>query len=363
MRESSLAATLEPRSEERAPAPGAEQPAESLLAIWGRRAITVPAYLLLAPLYFCAAPLWLLLGVILDLLTANTRLPRTRALIFLALYLGCELTGILGATLLGVFLLGGAIGGAPRFLDANAALQRWFTSALLHGSVRLFSMKLAVEGLELARAGPLLLFVRHSSTADTVLTAALVGNPNRLLMRYVLKRELLWDPCLDIVGRRLPNAFVSRSSARHQPEIAAIARLAIGLDRGSAVLIYPEGTRFSREKLAKGVAQLREKGKEELAAVAEKFQSVLPPRIGGPLALLDAAPEVDVVFVEHTGFEGAATIARFWSGALIGRTIRVRLRRVSAAQIPAQGRDRWLFTEWAETDRWITAAQKLDGLS
>ena len=65
---------------------------------------------------------------------------------------------------------------------------------------------------------------------------------------------------------------------------------------------------------------------------------------------------VDVVFLEHTGFEGAATFARFWTGALVGRTIRVRLRRIAAGTIPGTGRDRWLFEQWTEADRWITEA-------
>ena len=167
-----------------------------------------------------------------------------------------------------------------------------------------------------------------------MLAAALVGNPNRLLLRYVLKRELLWDPCLDLVGRRLPNTFIDRRAPQRQAEVAAIAQLATGLDERSAVLIYPEGTRFSEEKLGRAVQALREKGMDALAAIAATYRHCLPPRLLGPLALLEAAPGVDVVLLEHTGFEGAATFARFWSGALVGRTIRVRLRRIEAAAIP-----------------------------
>ncbi|MDC0708578.1 hypothetical protein POL68_08865 [Stigmatella sp. ncwal1] len=44
-------------------------------------------------------------------------------------------------------------------------------------------------------------------------------------LKYVLKRELLWDPCLDVVGRRLPNVFVERSGDRGKAEIEAVATL------------------------------------------------------------------------------------------------------------------------------------------
>jgi hypothetical protein len=190
--------------------------------------------------------------------------------------------------------------------------------------------------------------------ADTVLAAAFVANPNRLLLRYVLKRELLWDPCLDVVGRRLPNEFVNRRGPGLDAEVAAVAGLAAGLDARSAVLIYPEGKRFSEPRRAAALAALREKGLDELAAIAGDFRYVLAPRLRGPLALLDAAPGVDVVLLEHTGFEGASSFAEFWKGSLVGGDLRVRLRRIPAPEIPAEGRDLWLFERWAEMDRWIS---------
>ena len=214
-------------------------------------------------------------------------------------------------------------------------------------------MKVEVEGLEVAKGGPLLLFVRHSSTADTVLAATLVANPHRLLLKYVLKRELLWDPCLDIVGRRLPNAFIDRNAPKREGELSAILELAKNLDEHLAVLIYPEGTRFSEAKQKRFVEALKEKGQDKLAAIAGGYRMVLPPRLAGPLGLIDAAPGVDLVLLEHSGFEGAATFRRFWNGALVGRTIRVRLRRIPAQSIPKEGRDQWLFERWAEMDQWI----------
>jgi len=329
----------------------------SFRSIWRRRAASVPTYFALASLFLVTAPLWSVMGVALDVATGNGRvLPRTRALAFFGLYLGCEILGIIAASMLWFATAGGRIGGPERYLAANAALQRAWTGALFRGSLILFSMNVRVEGLELARSGPLLLFVRHSSTADTVLAAALVANPNRLLLRYVLKRELLWDPCLDIVGRRLPNAFIDRAGSRAHAEKAAIARLTLNLDASAAVLIYPEGTRFSEPKRASALKALRDKGMDTLAGMAAKHQYVLPPRLGGSLALLEAVPEVDLVLLEHTGLEGASTFSRFWNGALVGQTIQVRLRRFAAADIPKVDRDCWLFERWSEMDRWIAQA-------
>ncbi len=329
---------------------------ESFLSIWARRAVTVPLYLLLALLILITAPLWLVVGLVWDTLAGDLRRrSRTRAFAFFTLYLACEAAGLFAAALLWIVTLGGRKGGPRRWIELNAALQRRWADALFFGSLRIFSMRVSTEGLDLAQSGPFLLFVRHASMADTVLAAAFVANPNRLLLRYVLKRELLWDPCLDVVGRRLPNAFVRRRGPGLDAEVAAVAGLARKLDPRSAVLIYPEGKRFNEARRAAAVAALEEKGQHELAAIARGFRNVLPPRLRGPLALLDAAAGVDVVLLEHTGFEGAATFPQFWHGALVGHTLHVRLRRFPACTIPAEGRSRWLFERWAEMDDWISA--------
>jgi len=331
---------------------------ESWVSIWSRRAISLPLYAMLAVVVLGGAPVWLLLALMTDVLVGQgRRLPRTRVLVFFAVYLGCELVGVAAATGLWWLTLGGRFGGAARFLRAHVALQRWWSGMLFAGSFRAFSLRLQIEGQELAAQGPFLLFVRHASTADTILAAGLVANPHRLVLRYVIKRELLWDPCLDIVGRRLPVAFIDRQAARQGAEVAAITRLAAELDADSAVLIYPEGTRFTPAKHARAVAALRRRGHEALAETADQFRHVLPPKLGGPLALLEAAPGVDVVLLEHTGFEAATSFASFWNGALVGQTIRVRLRRIPAADIPDHDRAQWLFDRWAEVDRWIDGGQ------
>lgn len=314
---------------------------------WPRRCLAIFIYLVLWTLTIGGSPAWLTLAALVDVLT-DRRFPRVRTVLFFALYLSCELAGVLVAIAL---LVRPGRGDPVAWRAANAALQRWWTNVLFGGAVRIFGMRLRVEGAEVAARGPFLLFVRHSSTADTALAAALVANPHRILLRYVMKRELLWDPCLDVVGQRLPNTFVDRSGQHREAEIAAVVALAKGLGPSDGVLIYPEGTRFSAAKLEHARAALADR--PALAAIAAGYRHVLPPRLGGPLALLDQG--LDVVFLDHTGFEGSASFASFWGGGLIGKTISARLRRVSAAAIPATGRDLWLFEQWRHTDAWVEA--------
>ena len=328
----------------------ADSHGESFATIWRRRLISVPLIVVMLFLVGVLAPLLLPLLVLTDVIAGQARKrPRTRAVAFLGLYLFCEFWGVLIATVLWIKTLGGYLVGQARYRDLNAKLQAVWMNTILEGSFWIFGLTRSIEGVEDA-AGPNLLFVRHSSSADTVLAAGLIVGPHKLRLRYVLKRALLWDPCLDIVGRRLRNAFVDRSGGRGLEPVRALAQ---ELDAHSGVLIYPEGTRFSEAKKERSLVRLKERGLDELHAIASRYQHVLPPRIGGALALMEAAPDVDVVFLEHTGFEGAATFGSFWAGELVGKQIKVRVRRFRAAEIPTDNRVAWLYERWAELDAWV----------
>ena len=52
----------------------------------------------------------------------------------------------------------------------------------------------ALRGTWSHQSVPVIQLVRHASTADTILCAGVIANRRRLRLRYVLKRELLWDP-------------------------------------------------------------------------------------------------------------------------------------------------------------------------
>lgn len=322
-----------------------------MISTWTRRAITWPLLLATFSVVLGLLPAWMLLAFAIDIVSGRiARLPVTRTLLLVSTYLACEVAGVIAAG--AVWMATFAANSATR-VAANAALQRAWTGALFWAVRTFFGMSLVVEGADLVTPAPFLLFVRHSSTADTLLGAAVIANPHHIVLRYVLKEELRWDPCLDLVGGRLPNAFVDRSGDARAEQLAAIAALADDLDRRSAVLIYPEGTRFSARKRDRAVARLEAEGKSELAALARTFSHVLPPRLGGPLTLLEKLRGHDVVFLEHYGFEGAESFATLARGVLVGGRIDVRLRRVRAEDIPREDLDVWLFTEWRRTDEWV----------
>ncbi|MEO9234949.1 MAG: lysophospholipid acyltransferase family protein [Polyangiaceae bacterium] len=325
-----------------------EADADSLGARVVRRAISIPGYFVVLMMWIAFAPVTIPLAFVIDRVRGG-RSSVFRLVITIGAFFGCEIAGLAIAAWLGV-------SGRAHDLERNFELQWWWAGTLLAITQHLFDMKIEVEGIEHAKAGPLLVLMRHASTGDTLIPAALISRPTSLRLRYVLKRELLWDPCLDVVGRRLPNAFVRRGSPDPAQEVALVAHLAHGLKTNDGVLIYPEGTRFSKRRRDEALARL-EASHPDLATIARNFSSVLPPRLGGTLALIEAAPAADVLFVSHVGFDGVRRISDVWNGVLLGRTIRVSIRRVARNEIPRTERERaaWLFREWAQVDAWVKA--------
>lgn len=322
-----------------------------------RRLITIPGYWLAGCLWFMAAPIWLPVAAAVDLLRGRGAIV-LRCAAVVSIYFSCELVGMGASGLLWVWKK--ALGlDEERWVDLHFRLEAWWGSTIFRAVVLCFGLHLDVEGEDQVGEGPYLLFVRHSSFADTLLASALASRATGIRLRYVLKQELLWDPCLDIVGNRIPNVFVDRSSPDSEREIRRVQELAVDLGQRDGILIYPEGTRFSASKRTRVLESLREKGDKEFYEYAESLSFVLPPRLGGPLGLLEAAPDADVVVCAHTGFEGSASLKEIWEGALMNRHVRVEFRRIARDAIP-NGRDErraWLFEEWNRVDAWIAHHQ------
>jgi hypothetical protein len=120
------------------------------------------------------------------------------------------------------------------------------------------------------------------------------------------------------------------------------------------VLLYPEGTRFTPERRAAALERIAERDPARAIRMA-RVQHLLAPKVGGLLAVLEGAPEADVVVLVHQGLDGLRLISDIWSGALIGRRIRVRFTRIARAEVPAgaEERVRWLDDVWAEVDEWV----------
>ena len=322
---------------------------------WGRRVVTIPLYLCLGILTAALLPVCVSLALAIDAARRTGHLATVRCVLALTLYFACEALGLVASLLVWIASGVWAGGNRERFVAWNLVLQHIWAGALFGGATRLFGMRTEVAGREAVSRGPLFLFSRHASTLDTLLPAVFASHPRTLRLRWVMKRELLWDPCLDVVGQRTCNAFIRRVSGAPDKEIAIVRQLATDLGNRDGILIFPEGTRFSPAKRDRALARLSESGQRGRCERLRLLHHVLPPHLGGVMALLEARPDVDVAFLAHVGFEGTASLSDIWNGKLVGRTIHLRFWRVPSAAIPhtPDARVEWLDGQWARIDAWI----------
>lgn len=319
---------------------------EHPFARWARRAVTIPAYLLAAAVLLLAAPLLFPLCAAIDI-SRRRGLVLVRCLAMVDVFLLAEAAGM--AASLAIWLRGSR--GSAAYRDRNFRLQCWWASTLFSAGARIFRLRVRVEGDAEAAAGPVIVLVRHVSAIDNLIPAVLLSDHHGTRLRWVLNRWLLRDPCLDIVGHRLANAFV-RGGAESDQHVAAVAALGRDLGRDEGAIIYPEGALFSASRRDRAVARLSDSPFADRAAA---LANVLPPRPRGTLALLDAAPDADIVFCAHRGLESAGSYRAFMSGGLIGKDLTVTFWRIPRATVPEtrEARLDWLYARWAEVDAWV----------
>ena len=148
--------------------------------------------------------------------------------------------------------------------------------------------------------GPLIVLCRHASMVDTLVPAKLLFDRG-YRVRYVLKDELLWDPALDIIGHRLPNCFVDRSSTDKAAELDAIGAFAAGAGPGEALVIFPG------HPVVTGSGTGRSSGFGRTTAAAERAERLTSTLLPGRPAPWRSrrAPRRRRLIVSHTGLEAS----------------------------------------------------------
>lgn len=321
-------------------------------ATFRRRIVSVPMIPLGGVLLLVLLPIWVPIMLVVDLVTAPKRLPRTRLLFFGLCWFWLE-TG----ALLRIFFVW-VTGGADD-LERMTGAQRWWATNLLRALRLTAGMRVEIEGLEAITPGRAIVMARHACLADSLVTAwSIVGAAGKRV-RFVLKRELLSDPCLDIAGNRLQNHFLDRHATDSGPELDALRALTVGLGPDECGAIYPEGTRANPKKRARALEKIGERDPARAQRLAG-LRHLIPPRPAGALAMLEGAPDADVVLAWHIGFDGMDTFPGILAGVpplFVGRTIRFAARRVPRSEVPAgEAFTEWLDQRWLELDAEVDAA-------
>ncbi|MGA9276131.1 1-acyl-sn-glycerol-3-phosphate acyltransferase [Ilumatobacter sp.] len=275
---------------------------------------------------------------------------------FLFVYLALELVGLV--VLFGLWV-GSGFGwkiGTPRFVDLHYRFMGWFLRRALGAGRKTFNVTINVEAHDVARTErPLIVFSRHAGPGDSfLLIDALLNGPNGRRPRIVVKDTLQWDPCVDVMLNRLPNRFVAPHGGAGHGAVEAIAELASTMGAGDAFVIFPEGGNFTAKRHARAIEKLDEIGRGDLAERARGMEHLLPPKPGGALAAIEAAPGADVMFVGHVGLDGLSSIVDIWRGIPMDASVSATYWITPAEDVPAPAeRERWLYDRWEQLDDWI----------
>lgn len=316
-----------------------------------RRLLSIGAVFIGIPLWLLLSPLWLVVALIADAVAGLKRLPTVRLCVYLLVYLCFELIGTVSAAWL--WIQGSA--GRSLNLERHRAVQGWWASGLLRWAGRLLGIRLDLDDPAKLPSDTFIVLSRHASMVDAVIPAAVITGQLHRYVHYVIKRELQWDPSIDLFGGRLGNHFVARGE-NTEAEEKAIADLASSALPKSALVIFPEGTYSTAKTRARVLKSIKKMGDQALVERAETLKALLPPKPAGTLALLNAQPNADVVIVGHVGLGGVAELRGLRQRLPLTSPVTVRWWTHSRSELPntEDGLTKWLGERWLELDRWVT---------
>jgi 1-acyl-sn-glycerol-3-phosphate acyltransferase len=283
--------------------------------------------------------------LLVDAIRRNWRFPLLRFTSFGLLWAWLETLGIIGA--IGLWVVG-----QSRNRNANFVLQKLWTRGVVGALGLTVGLRIEVEGADELGEGPFIALCRHASLADSVMSAWVFMTASGLRPRYVLKKELKLDPCLDVVGHRLPNYFLDRSSSDVASELQGIEQMALGLSTHEIAVIFPEGTRANDVKRQRILERVREKSPGRAEKLG-KLKYLMAPKTAGVTALLAAVPNAKVVTMWHAGFDGMDSF-RGIVQHLAKSALRVHVRVTEhqrATVATGEAFVAWLDDQWCAMDK------------
>lgn len=319
------------------------------MAAFKRRLISIPTVVLLLPLCIVLTPVALVYSLFSDLRGGRKALPTFRLWIFTIIYILHEWT---------VIPLAGALwlrGGFGRSLDLamHSRIQGRWVGSLLRWAGRVLDVAVEWPEHDTFPDGKVVVLSRHASMIDAVLPAHLFPTQLGRPVHYVLKRELMWLPSLDIFGHRLGNHFVDRAGDTER-EVASIIELIETAEEDAGIVIFPEGTYATPDTRAKVIASLERRDDTELVEFAKQLEYLLPPKPAGALALLQRAE--NVIIFGHIGLEGVAEFKGLRHNLPANRPILTKAWPFHIADLPDldDARIEWLREQWLALDAWVS---------
>jgi 1-acyl-sn-glycerol-3-phosphate acyltransferase len=320
---------------------------------WKRRATTIPTMLGVTVAALVALPVVVPILIGVDLLRGRRHLPALRVYLFLTQYACNDSAEILLAPVYWLLAGAGTRLHSAASIDRHERLQRWSIVLLARRARQLLGIRLEIDDTAAAafEPAPAIVMCRHVNLFDASLPALLYEGTG-YHVRSVIMAELLADPGFDLLYGRLGSVFVPRDNGPRARD--AIGKLGATLDRSTIAVIFPEGRLYRPELLSHIQAKLTHSDAGRAKYVAG-LRHVLPVRPGGVSALLESAPDADVVVVAHVGLDDYPDFRTLARHVPLAKPIQVAAWRIARSQIPADpdARLRWLDETWQDVDDWV----------
>ena len=240
--------------------------------------------------------------------------------------------------------------------DHLALIQRALDNVLFTAR-RVVGFHIEIEGeLTVGRPGhPLVVISRHAGPADSLAIAWLLASTAGRIPRIVLADAMLWDPGIAMVLQRLDSYFVPSRSGAGDDRTKGVAELAATLTRKDAMLIFPEGRNWTRDRHEDQVRRLREQGEPDRLATAVARPWVLEARSRGVASIRQHAPEADVMVISHTGLDMISGPAAVIRAVPFRNRLLLRGRTYHSEDVPTDGDEvaTWLEARWGEVNHWV----------
>jgi len=203
--------------------------------------------------------------------------------------------------------------------------------------------------------GPILTFARHAGPGDAFLLARTVICDYQRQLRMLGTSKLLWAPFLSHMMLRLPHHFVGLRGNDGADDLESIARMCATMENDSVAIIFPEGGNWTPRRWSESIESLTNSSHPERAERATGMVNVLPPRIAGALAAVQARDDMTLVFVAHAGLGDLHSLGAIWRSVPLRRNVQATYWSVPNADIPTDRAEfgDWLFDQWAAIDAWI----------
>ena len=203
--------------------------------------------------------------------------------------------------------------------------------------IRVVGVKLDIQG-ELPDHPSPIIVVNHQTWFDIPLLHYVVTWDGPIL-KFLIKRQLVWVPIVGWICYALGMPRLNRGAGEgaREKDYAAIESASSSLHRErGALLIFAEGTRFTREKHRNQKSP---------------YRHLLVPRPGGlKISLATAPPDTPVVNIT-IDYRGGDT--NFWRGlGGANRNIGITIRNYHASDI--KDARTWLEERWKEKDELLS---------